>query len=298
MRKKTEVQAPQNMGLNLKKRSQWGDVWRRLRRNKVAMGAMCIVILLVLAVLLAPLIAPYDVSEMDTRARLAGCSGKHLLGTDSYGRDTLTRILYGGRVSMLVSVMSVLIALAVGCLMGVTAGYFGGWYENIIMRITDILMAIPSFLMALLVSVALGGGIINTAIAIACSAVPSYSRMSRAMVLTTKGEQYVEAATSYGCSSARIMLRQIFPNISSPLIVQSMLRIGAGIMAISGLSFIGLGVQPPTAEWGSMMSSMITFFRQQPLVVVFPGLAIILTIFSFNLFGDGLRDAMDPKLKR
>lgn len=283
---------------NSKKRSQWRDVWRRLRRNKLAMVSMVIVLILIAATLLAPVIAPYDVAEMDTAHRLSGISLQHIFGTDSYGRDTFTRVLFGGRVSLLVSVMSVLIALVVGGIMGVSAGYFGGWYENVIMRITDILMAIPAFLMALLVSVALGTGVVNTAIAIACSAIPAYARLSRAMVLTVKGEQYVEAATSYGCSHGRIMLRQILPNISSPLIVQSTIRIGAGIMSISGLSFIGLGVQPPTAEWGSMMSSQITFFRQQPLIMVFPGLAIILTIFSFNLFGDGLRDAMDPKLKR
>ncbi len=281
-----------------RKSSQWGDVWRRLKRNKLAMAALVVIVVLVLSCVFANVIAPYSPSEMDAANRLSGCSVKHILGTDSYGRDTFTRILYGGRVSLLVSLLSVIMALVVGGLMGLTAGYFGGLYENIIMRITDILMAIPAFLMALLVSVALGGGLLNTAIAIACSAVPSYSRMARAMVLTAKGEQYVEAATSYGCSSLRIMLRQIFPNISSPLIVQSTLRIGGGIISISGLSFIGLGVQPPTAEWGSMMSSMMTYFRMQPLVVVFPGLAIILTIFSFNLFGDGLRDAMDPKLKR
>lgn len=281
-----------------RKRSQWGDVWRRLKRNRLAMAALVVIVILVLSCVFANVIAPYSPSEMDAANRLSGCSAKHILGTDSYGRDTFTRILYGGRVSLLVSLLSVIMALVVGGLMGLTAGYFGGLYENIIMRITDILMAIPAFLMALLVSVALGGGLLNTAIAIACSAVPSYSRMARAMVLTAKGEQYVEAATSYGCSSLRIMLRQIFPNISSPLIVQSTLRIGGGIISISGLSFIGLGVQPPTAEWGSMMSSMMTYFRMQPLVVVFPGLAIILTIFSFNLFGDGLRDAMDPKLKR
>ena len=281
-----------------RKRSQWGDVWRRLKRNRLAMAALIVIVILVLSCVFAHVISPYSPSEMDAASRLSGCSAQHLLGTDSYGRDTFTRILYGGRVSLLVSLLSVLMALVVGGLMGLTAGYFGGLYENVIMRITDILMAIPAFLMALLVSVALGGGLINTAIAIACSAVPSYSRMARAMVLTAKGEQYVEAATSYGCGSLRIMLRQIFPNISSPLIVQSTLRIGGGIISISGLSFIGLGVQPPTAEWGSMMSSMMTYFRMQPLVVIFPGLAIILTIFSFNLFGDGLRDAMDPKLKR
>lgn len=281
-----------------KKRSQWGDVWRRLRRNKLAMLGLVLVLLMVCSSLLADVIAPYDPAYMDGANRMAPPSAAHLLGTDNYGRDTLSRILYGGRVSLLVSVMSVAIAVVVGGLMGATAGFFGGVYETIIMRLTDILMAIPAFLMALLVSVALGTGTINTAIAIACSAIPAYARVTRATVLTAKGEQYVEAATSYGTGRMRIILKQILPNISSPLLVQSTLRIGAGIIAISGLSFINLGVRPPTAEWGSMMSSSMTFFRANPWLVIFPGLAIIITIFGFNLFGDGLRDALDPKLKR
>lgn len=280
-----------------KKKSQWGDVWRRLRRNRLAMLGLFLVALMVFSSLFASVIAPYDPAEM-TPERMAGISAKHIMGTDNYGRDTFSRVLYGGRISLLVSVMSVLIAVVVGGLLGTTAGYFGGLYETIVMRVTDILMAVPAFLMALLVSVALGSGPVNTAIAIACSAIPAYARVTRATVLTTKGEQYVEAAKSYGVGKMRIILKQILPNISSPILVQSTLRIGAGIIAISGLSFINLGVRPPTAEWGSMMSSSIVYFRVNPLLVIFPGLAIILTIFGFNLFGDGLRDALDPKLKR
>lgn len=193
--------------------------------------------------------------------------------------------------------LAVILGLIVGGLMGTTAGYFGGLYETIIMRITDILMAIPSFLMALCVSVALGTGVVNTAIAIAASAVPSYARVTRASVLSEKNRQYVEAASSVGSGHMRIILKQILPNILSPILVESTLRIGASIVAISGLSFIGLGVQPPTAEWGSMMSESLTYFRDTPTLVVFPGLAIMITIFAFNLFGDGLRDALDPRLK-
>jgi len=283
--------------MDLKKRSQWRDVWKRLCRNKLAMAAMIVLLLLILMSIFANIIAPYNLATVDAKNRFAGPSFEHFLGTDNYGRDLFTRILYGGRISLLVAVLSVFIAMIVGGFMGTTAGYFGGMYETIVMRITDVLMAIPPFLMALCVSVALGGGTINTAIAIAVSAIPSYSRLTRASVLTVKDQQYVEAAVSIGTNHIKIISKQILPNIMSPILVESTLRIGASIMAISGLSFIGLGVQPPTPEWGSMMSSSLTYFRDHPYLVVFPGIAIILTIFGFNLFGDGLRDALDPRLK-
>lgn len=280
-----------------KKRSQWLDVWVRLRRNKIFMVSLMIIVLLVLSALFANLIAPYDPAMMDPSNRFAPCSLAHPMGTDNYGRDLFARVIYGGRISLLVAVLAVLMGLVVGGLMGTTAGYFGGIYETIIMRITDILMAIPSFLMALCVSVALGTGILNTAIAIAASAVPSYARVTRASVLSEKNRQYVEAAASVGTGHMKIIIKHILPNILSPILVESTLRIGASIVAISGLSFIGLGVQPPTPEWGSMMSSSLTYFRDTPTLVLFPGIAIMITIFAFNLFGDGLRDALDPRLK-
>lgn len=280
-----------------RKRSQWLDVWARLRRNKVFMVSLVVIILIVLSALFANVIAPYDPGIIDSSNRFAPISFAHPMGTDGFGRDLLSRVIYGGRISLLVAVLAVILGLIVGGLMGTTAGYFGGLYETIIMRITDILMAIPSFLMALCVSVALGTGVINTAIAIAASAVPSYARVTRASVLSEKNRQYVEAASSVGSGHMRIILKQILPNILSPILVESTLRIGASIVAISGLSFIGLGVQPPTAEWGSMMSESLTYFRDTPTLVVFPGLAIMITIFAFNLFGDGLRDALDPRLK-
>jgi peptide/nickel transport system permease protein len=291
MAKKTE-KAPAT-----KKRSQWLDVWARLRRNKVFMVSFIIIILLVLSAVFANVIAPYDPAEMDPSNRFAGMSLAHIMGTDNYGRDLFSRVIYGGRISLLVAVMAVLMGLFVGGLMGTTAGYFGGLYETIIMRFTDILMAIPSFLMALCVSVALGTGIVNTAIAIAASAIPSYARVTRASVLSEKNRQYVEAAVSVGTGHMSIIIKHILPNIISPILVESTLRIGASIVAISGLSFIGLGVQPPTPEWGSMMSSCLSYFRDTPTIVLFPGLAIMITIFAFNLFGDGLRDALDPRLK-
>lgn len=280
-----------------RKRSQWLDVWARLRKNKIFMVCLIIICLLILSAAFADVIAPYDPAEMDPSNRFAPISREHLMGTDNYGRDLLSRVIYGGRISLLVAVLAVAIGLVVGGLLGLTAGYFGGIYETIVMRCTDILMAIPGFLMALCVSVALGTGVINTAIAIAASAVPSYARVTRASVLSEKSRQYVEAAASIGTGHLTIIIRHILPNIMSPILVESTLRIGASIIAISGLSFIGLGVQPPTPEWGSMMSSCLTYFRDTPTLILFPGFAIMITIFAFNLFGDGLRDALDPRLK-
>ena len=280
-----------------KKRSQWLDVWARLRKNKVFMVCLVVICLLILSAVFAGVIAPYDPAAQDPSNRFAPISLAHPMGTDNYGRDLLSRVIYGGRISLLVAVLAVAMGLVVGGLLGMTAGYFGGLYENIVMRCTDILMAIPGFLMALCVSVALGTGIINTAIAIAASAVPSYARVTRASVLSEKNRQYVEAATSIGTGHLKIIIKHILPNIMSPILVESTLRIGASIIAISGLSFIGLGVQPPTPEWGSMMSSCLTYFRDTPTLILFPGFAIMVTIFAFNLFGDGLRDALDPRLK-
>lgn len=280
-----------------KKRSQWLDVWARLRKNKVFMVCLFVICLLVLSTVFADVIAPYDPAEMDPSNRFAPISPEHPMGTDNYGRDLLSRVIYGGRISFLVAVLAVLMGLVVGGLLGMTAGYFGGLYETIVMRCTDILMAIPGFLMALCVSVALGTGVINTAIAIAASAVPSYARVTRASVLSEKNRQYVEAASSIGTGHLKIIIKHILPNIMSPILVESTLRIGASIISISGLSFIGLGVQPPTPEWGSMMSSCLSYFRDVPSLILFPGFAIMITIFAFNLFGDGLRDALDPRLK-
>ena len=287
----------ENQKTKERKRSQWLDVWARLKRNRIFMVCMFIIILLILSCVFANLIAPYDPAQFKAGDRYETASIHHLMGTDNYGRDLFSRVLYGGRISLLVAVCSVVIALVVGGLLGTTAGYFGGLYETVVMRIVDILMAIPSFLMALCVSVALGPGLLNTAVAIAAGAIPSYARVTRASVLSEKNRQYVEAAKSIGSGHMRIIIQQILPNIISPILVESTLRIGAGIVSISGLSFIGLGVQPPTPEWGSMMSESLTYFRDYPHLVLFPGLCILVTIFAFNLFGDGLRDALDPDRK-
>lgn len=281
-----------------KKHSQWGDVWRRLSRNKLAMAAMFGVVGLALMAIFAGVIFPGGYQKIDPINAFQNPSWAHLLGTDNFGRDVLTRIAYGARMSLLVSVLSVVFAIAAGAFIGTTAGYFGGKYETVTMRGLDVFMAIPSFLMALTISTALGGGTVNTAIAIAVGSTPSFARVTRASVLTIKRQQFIEAATAIGTSDMKIIVKHMLPNIFAPILVEGTLRIGAGIMVISALSFIGLGVAPPTPEWGSMMSQGMEYFRQFPWLVTFPGIFIIITIFSFNLFGDGLRDALDPRLKR
>lgn len=282
---------------DLRKRSQAKDIWRRLRKNKMAMVGMMMVLILLVAAVFAPFIAPYDPAAQDLTKMKQMPSFAHLLGTDDYGRDILSRIIYGGRVSLLVAILAIAVGLLIGCLIGVSAGYFGGSYDGIVMRVMDIIMAIPGFLLAVCISAALGSGIFNTALAIGIGCIPSYARMFRALVLEVRDQEYIEAARLTGSSNARIMLRQIIPNILSPIIVDTTLRIGGCILMISSLSFIGLGVQPPTPEWGSMLSAGRQYIREFYPIVVFPSLAIMMTLFGFNLFGDGLRDAMDPKLK-
>jgi len=283
---------------NVRRRSQFQETWKRLRRNKLAIIGMIIVLLLILMAVFADVIAPYDYMDQDPTARLEFPSKEHLLGTDNYGRDLLTRIIYGGQISLLVAIMAVGIALVIGGFLGATAGYFGGWYEVIIMRLMDILMAIPGILMAVSISAALGNGIFNTALAISVGGIPSYARIVRATVMSIRGQEYVEAARALGCRNMRIIFRQILPNTLSPIIVDTTLRLGMNILQISSLSFIGLGVQPPMPEWGSIMANGRTYIRDFYPLVTFPGVAIMLTLFGFNLFGDGLRDALDPKLKR
>ncbi len=283
---------------SLRKRSQWRDVWKRLRRNKLAMIGMVLVIIIVFSAIFADVISPYPYDGIDVANRMQFPSAKHWLGTDNFGRDLLSRIIYGGRISLLVACAAVGIALVIGGILGATAGFFGGVYETIVMAFMDILMAIPGFLLAVSISTALGGGTFNTSLAIAIGCVPSYARLVRSQVLTLKDREFVEAAESMGASKMRIIFHDIIPNALSPIIVESTLRIGACILQISSLSFIGLGVQPPTPEWGSIMSNGRDYIRDFYPLVTFPGIAIMLTLFGFNLFGDGLRDALDPRLKR
>ena len=280
-----------------KKRSQARDTWRRFRNNKLAMVGLVIVLVIVLSAVFADLIAPYDYDKQSYEDRFLLPCVEHPFGTDNYGRDLLSRIIFGGRISLLVSLLGLVISLAIGAVLGATAGYFGA-YETTIMRLMDILMAIPPTLLAVSVSALLGSGVFNTALAVAISGVAPSSRMLRATVLSIREQEFVEAARARGSGHLRIIFRQILPNTLSPLIVDSTLRIGGNIMMISGLSFIGLGVQPPTPEWGSILNTGREFITTFWPMITFPGLAIMLTMFGFNVMGDGLRDALDPKLKR
>lgn len=281
----------------LERHSQFVDIWRRFKRNKLAVFGMGLAVFLILMAVFANFIAPYDPAAISTD-RLASPSLEHLMGTDNYGRDLFSRIIYGARVSLLISLMALVFSLIIGIGLGATAGYFGGWYESVIMRICDILMCIPGMLLAVCISSLLGIGEVNTAIAIAVSGVAPAIRMIRATVLQIRSQEFVEAAKATGSSQLKIIFHEILPNILSPLIVDSTMRIGGNILQISGLSFIGLGVQSPTAEWGLIMSDGQEFITTFWPMITFPGIAILLTVFAFNVMGDGLRDALDPRLKQ
>ncbi len=282
----------------IKKQSQWKDVWRRLRKNKLAMAGLVVVIIIILAAIFAPYITGYSPSKQDLRNTFSYPSAEHWLGTDNYGRDTLTRIIYGARTSLLVSICSVVIGLVIGGVLGLYAAYYSGKTDNIIMRVLDVLMAMPPLLLAVAISATLGSGTFNCAVAIGVASIPLFARVVRASAMSCTNQEYIEAAKACGVSNIKIIFRHILPNSLGPIIVQSTLRIGESILQISSLSFIGLGVQPPTAEWGNMLAYGREYIRDYPPMVLYPGLAIIITLIAFNVLGDGLRDALDPRLKQ
>ena len=282
----------------IKKRSKLGEVIHRLTKSVPAMIALAFILILLLSAIFAPYIAPYDYAKQDLVNKFQYPGAEHLLGTDNFGRDILSRLIYGGRISLLVSVMAVSISVVFALILGATAGYFGGVYDMIIMRILDVFMAIPGTLLTIVVSVALGTSLVDTAVAIAVGSIPALARQLRASTLLIRGEEDIEAAKSFGSSHFRIIRKHVLPNTLAPVIVQVSLRLGESITAIAGMSFIGLGIQPPTPEWGNMLSSGQQFIRTFWPLITFPGVLIALSMLSFNLFGDGLRDAMDPRLKR
>ncbi len=279
-------------------RGQWGDVWRRLRRDRVSMVSLVLLILILLAAVFSQWIAPYAYSQRDLTVTFQFPSSAHIFGTDNLGRDIFSRVLVGGRISLLVAFAAVALSAAAGSLLGAAAGYYGGRVEFCIMKLTDVMMAIPAFLLAVTVSAALGTGLVNTAIAVGLTNIPRFVRLMRAETLAVKGQEFILAAKSFGASDLTIILRHIFPNALSSTIVNVTLGVGTAILQISGLSFVGLGVRPPTPEWGSMLAAGRTYMRDFWPMVAFPGMAIVVTLILFNLVGDGLRDAMDPRLKK
>lgn len=271
---------------------------RRLRTNSTAMFGLIVLALLILLSVFAPVIAPYHYTEMDMLQLNAAPSLKHLFGTDSLGRDILSRLIYGGRYSIFLGISSSVLSMAAAIVLGSLAGYFGGWVDNVVLRICDVVQAIPGILLSIVISAVLGPGFFNTILALAIGGIPSGIRLTRAQILSVRSEEYLEAAASVNCSSMRIMFRHILPNILSPLIVGFTMGIGNTIMLASSLSFIGLGVQPPAPEWGAMLSAGRDFIRNYPWQIIFPGIFVFVTVLSINLFGDGLRDALDPKMKK
>jgi peptide/nickel transport system permease protein len=253
--------------------------------------------LVVLAAIFAPWIAPYDPVKVDIPSRLIAPNGTHPFGTDEFGRDLLTRVIYGGRPVLVTGVLSVLTALFVGTLIGTLAGYRGGWLDELLMRAMDIMLSFPAILLAILVVAALGVGLTNTVIAVSFSMIPTFARLARAIVLSLVHEQYVLAAQSVGARHREILLRHILPNMSPPLIVQATAMLAIAISYASALSFLGLGVEPPTPDWGLMVSEGQRLIFDAIWIPFFPGLALTLTVLSVNYLGDGLRDHLDPRLR-
>lgn len=270
-------------------------LWRRLRKNRLAVGGGVLLVLFLLTAAAAPWIAPHDPLAQDLYGRLSPPSAKNWFGTDDFGRDILSRVLHGARVSLRVGVAAVALALVVGTAVGLTAGYWGGLLDNVLMRLMDLMLAFPSILLAIVVVAVLGPSLNNAMLAVGIVSIPQYARLVRASVLSIREQDYVTAARALGAGDARIILTAILPNCVAPLTVQSTLGMAGAILDAAGLSFLGLGAQPPTPEWGAMLSGGRDFILSAPWVLTFPGLAILLTVLAFNLLGDGLRDALDPK---
>ena len=284
-----------------RKRSRAGEVWHRLKKNKGAMIGLGIIVLLALIAILADVLVDYDtqVIGMTLKDRLQHPSKAHIMGTDDLGRDIFARLLYGSRFSLSVGVVAVAIAVVVGVILGAFAGYYtGGIVEDIIMRATDIFAAVPNMLMAIVIVAALGANTLNLMISVGVTSIPQFVRTTRAAVLTVTGQEYIESARAIGESETKIIFNHILPNCLSPIIVRVTLRVSSAIISASSLSFLGLGVPAPAPEWGSMLSSGRAYLRGYSYMTLFPGLAIMITVLAFNMVGDGLRDAMDPKLKK
>lgn len=273
------------------------DAWKRLTRDKLAIAGMVIIGLFIFAAIFAPLLAPYDPTAQTILLRRQPPSRLHWMGLDEVGRDILSRIIYGARVSLQIGLLSVSMAIIVGAILGAIAGFAGGWIDNVIMRLMDILLAFPGLLLAIAVVSILGPGLMNMLYAIAFVSIPTYARIMRASVLAVKEQEFVLAARSVGVPTAHILWREILPNSITPVLVAGTLGIATAILDAAGLSFLGLGARPPTPEWGSMLGEGRGSVFTAPHIVLFPGLAIMLNVLGFNLLGDGLRDALDPRLR-
>jgi peptide/nickel transport system permease protein len=277
--------------------SEFKRTVRVMFRRKVVAGGVVVIALLMATALLGPMIAPVDPYEQGLSSRLAPPSGVNLLGTDELGRDVLSRLIYGARISLLVGIVAITIAGTVGMALGLVAGYFGGWTNIIIMRFTDALLALPPLVLMLAIAAILGGGLFNVLVAIGISMMPTYCRLMCGQIATLKQNEYVTALRSMGALHNRIMFRHLLPNAFPPLLVLLSVNLGTAIMMEASLSFLGIGITPPTATWGGMVSSGYRFLMSNPLMSFAPGCAILLVVLAFNMAGDGLRDALDPRLR-
>jgi peptide/nickel transport system permease protein len=278
-------------------RPEWKRIVRVFSRRKLAVVGLALVALMVFVAIFAPLLAPYDPYKTDILNKYAPVSTAHLLGTDDIGRDTLSRVIYGTRTSLIVGVCAVLIGAIIGQAMGLVAGLFGGWINMVIMRVVDTLQAVPMIILALIISTVLGGGVRNVIIALAVGTVPGQCRMMCAQTMTVKENEYVLAGRAIGMSNFRIMFRHVYPNAFPPCLVMMTIAIGGAILAEAVLSFLGAGINPPTAAWGSMIDVGGNVLAQHPMLSFAPGVCIALVVFGFNMMGDGLRDALDPRMR-
>jgi peptide/nickel transport system permease protein len=272
-------------------------VVRELVRNRFALAGTTLLFLVVAAALLAPVIATHSPDEQKLLGRLQAPSNEHLLGTDELGRDEFSRLIYGARISLFIGLVGTAGGVILGTIFGLMAGYFGGWIDTLFMRLVDIMFAFPGILLAILIVAVMGPGLFNLVAALTIWGTPTLSRIVRSCVLSLKSEEFIEASRAMGASSSRIMFRHLLPNSIAPIIVYSTLGVAGSLLTTAALGFLGLGVQPPTAEWGAMLSYGRGYLREAPHLMVIPGLAILLTVVSLNLIGDALRDALDPRIK-
>lgn len=273
------------------------SIAKRLLKDKFTLFSVAFLLLVTLSAIFAPFLAPYDPHEQSLSNRRQGPSLEHWLGADEFGRDILSRLIYGSRSTLLIGIISVTIGLVVGAVLGLISGYFGGFVDNILMRLMDLMLAFPYFLLAILIVATLGPGMINSTIAIGVASVPTYSRVVRGSVLAIRQKLFIQAEVALGCSDLRIVLSHILPNIFAPIIVIATLGIAQAILGGAALGFLGLGTQPPTPEWGVMLSGGRAYLVAAPHLSLFPGVALALLVLTLNLFGDTLRDILDPKLK-
>jgi len=284
-------------GSTRESRSLWSDARSRLLRNPVAMAGGAVVIALIVVAIAAPYVAPYDPIYQDLANSMAGPSMTHLAGTDVHGRDIFSRIVHGTRISLRIGFLGMLLGCVVGVVLGLVSGYYGGWLDTVIMRLLDVQLAFPGLLVAICIIAIIGPGLENVILAVGIFSVPLFARVTRGQILSLKEQEFIVAARMMGAQDGRIMLNHLLPNAVAPLLVLCTLRIATAILTAASLSFLGLGAQPPTPEWGAMLSDGRAYLAIAPHVATTPGLAILITVLAFNLLGDGLRDALDPRLK-